>query len=132
MDNDLETMTPAQLAAEVRKLRAAIRQHRGATGHDLCWHQPDLWALLPEGTAHVPVVPEWPAFLRGCIRYRQFLDQKLPAAPRCQAEFQQPAAPCRSAQTAQAPVDGSNAEPRRPVTNQKPKKSAWMGFPLSY
>ena len=35
------------LVAEVRKLRAGIRKHRDSTGHDLCWHHPDLWDLLP-------------------------------------------------------------------------------------
>ena len=48
MDEDLETMDRAQLIEEVRKLRAGIREHRDSTGHDLCWHHPALWALLPE------------------------------------------------------------------------------------
>ena len=41
-------MTRGQLAAEVVKLRAAIRRHRDSSGHDLCWHHPELWATLPE------------------------------------------------------------------------------------
>lgn len=28
-------------------------------------YHPDLWGLLPEKTDPVPVVPEWPQFLRG-------------------------------------------------------------------
>ena len=49
MDDDLETHGAATaLVAEVKKLRAGIREHRDSTGHDLCWHHPDLWALLPE------------------------------------------------------------------------------------
>jgi hypothetical protein len=27
-------------------------------------------------------VPEWPEFLRGCVRYRQSLDEQAPNAPR--------------------------------------------------
>jgi hypothetical protein len=82
VDTDLDAMSREQLIAEIRKLRQAIRAHRDSTGHDLCWHQPALWALLPERTDPVPVVPEWPQFLAGCIRYRQSLDAQAPAAPR--------------------------------------------------
>jgi hypothetical protein len=75
------------LMAEVQKLRDGIRAHRDSTGHDLCWHQPDLWGLLPEKTDPLPAVPGWPQFLRGCIRYRQSLDVQLPNAPRTADAF---------------------------------------------
>ncbi|HEY1139085.1 MAG TPA: hypothetical protein VGE88_02620 [Lysobacter sp.] len=81
-DDDLETLNREQLVAEVRKLRDAIRRHRDSSGHALCWHHPDMWALLPERTDPLPVVPDWPEFLDGCIRYRQSLDRQLPNAPR--------------------------------------------------
>jgi hypothetical protein len=48
MDDDLESMAREQLVAEVKRLRGGIRQHRDSTGHDLCWHHPALWGLLPE------------------------------------------------------------------------------------
>ena len=81
-DDDLDTLNREQLVAEVRKLRNAIRRHRDSSGHALCWHHPDMWALLPERTDPLPVVPGWPEFLGGCIRYRQSLDRQLPNAPR--------------------------------------------------
>ncbi len=87
MDEDLDTMDRAALAAEVKRLRAAIREHRDSSGHELCWHHPKLWGLLPEGPAAVPVVPAWPQFLRGCIRYRESLDRELPGAPRSDEEY---------------------------------------------
>ena len=87
MDEDLEVMSREALLDEVRRLRAAIRVHRDSAGHDLCWHQPALWSLLPERTDPLPRVPEWPQFLRGCIRYRQSLDQQLGDAPRSTDEF---------------------------------------------
>jgi hypothetical protein len=31
-------------------------------------------------------VPAWPAFMRGCVRYRQSLDEQLPPAPRSDGE----------------------------------------------
>ena len=82
MDDDVEGMSRDQLIGEIRKLRDGIRQHRDSTGHDLCWHHPALWGLLPEATDPVPAVPEWPQFMRGCIRYRQSLDEQAPRAPR--------------------------------------------------
>jgi hypothetical protein len=82
MDADLENMSREALMAEVKKLRQGIRAHRDSTGHDLCWHHPQLWSLLPERSDPLPVIPEWPEFLRGCIRYRQSLDEQLPNAPR--------------------------------------------------
>jgi hypothetical protein len=87
VDNDLAGMTREQLIAEVRRLRDGIRRHRDATGHDLCWHHPELWGLLPEATDRVPTVPDWPQFLQGCIRYRQSLDAQAPAAPRTTEPF---------------------------------------------
>jgi hypothetical protein len=87
MDDDLETMNREQLLAEVKRLRAGIRAHRDSSAHELCWHHPQLWGLLPERTDPLPVVPEWPQFLRGCVRYRESLDRELPAAPRTGEEF---------------------------------------------
>lgn len=86
MDEDLEALDRDALIAEVVRLRAAIREHRDSSGHDLCWHHPKLWGLLPEGAAALPVVPSWPQFLRGCIRYRESLDRELPHAPRSDQE----------------------------------------------
>ena len=80
MDEDLEAMEREELIREVRRLRAGIREHRDSTGQDLCWHHPRLWALLPGKTDPVPRVPAWPEFLRGCIRYRQSLDEQVPPA----------------------------------------------------
>ena len=80
------------LVAEVEKLRAGIRKHRDSTGHELCWHHPDLWALLPERTEPAIAVPPWPKFMRGCIRYRQSLDEQAPDAPVYDKEYRWPIA----------------------------------------
>ena len=80
MDDDLDLMDRDALAAEVRKLRAAIRKHRDSSGHELCWHHPALWSLLPEKVDSTIAVPPWPKFLRGCIHYRQSLDDQAPGA----------------------------------------------------
>lgn len=87
MDDDLETMNRDMLIAEVKKLRGGIRKHRDSTGHDLCWHHPDLWGLLPEKTDPAIAVPPWPKFMRGCVRYRQSLDAQAPNAPVDDKEF---------------------------------------------
>jgi hypothetical protein len=78
LDQDLAGMSRDELVDEVRRLRSGIRTHRDSSGHDLCWHHPDLWALLPEESDPLPDVPDWPEFMRGCIRYRQSLDAQLP------------------------------------------------------
>ncbi|HEU4955258.1 MAG TPA: hypothetical protein VFT28_11810 [Gemmatimonadales bacterium] len=88
MDDDLERMSREELIAEVRRLRQGIRAHRDSTEHELCWHHPELWGLLPERQDPLPAVPDWPAFLRGCIRYRQSLDRELPGAPRTAREYE--------------------------------------------
>lgn len=82
MDKDLEEMTSKQLLEEAKKLRAAIRAHRDTSLHDLCWYHPEMWNLLPESAGAPPVVPEWPQFMQGCIRYRQSLDEQCANAPR--------------------------------------------------
>ena len=88
LDSDLDALSREQLIAEVRKLRAGIRAHRDASGHDLCWHHPDLWGLLPEKTDPHPQVPAWPKFMAGCIRYRQSLDEQLPDSPRTENPYE--------------------------------------------
>jgi hypothetical protein len=87
MDDDLDAMTREALITEARRLRAGIRAHRDATGHELCWHHPDLWALLPERTPPSIAVPPWPQFMRGCVRYRQSLDEQAADAPRTHGEY---------------------------------------------
>ncbi len=87
MDTDLDSFSREQLIVEVKKLRAGIRAHRDSTGHELCWHHPQLWGLLPEKTDPQPVVPEWPQFLEGCLKYRRSLDEQLPGAPRTRKPF---------------------------------------------
>jgi hypothetical protein len=47
-----------------------------------------MWALLPEKTDPVPVVPEWPQFMAGCVRYRLSLDQQLGNAPRTSEPYE--------------------------------------------
>ncbi len=87
MDRDLETKSREQLIEEVKKLRNGIRRHRDSTGHELCWHHPALWGLLPEKSDPVPEVPDWPEFLRGCVTYRQSLDEQAPDAPRTKISY---------------------------------------------
>ena len=87
MDEDLERLSREALIAEVKRLRQGIREHRDSSGHDLCWHHPQLWGLLPEKTDPLPNVPPWPQFLRGCLKYRESLDRQLPQAPRVAREF---------------------------------------------
>jgi hypothetical protein len=87
MDEDLEKLDRDALLAEVKRLRAGIRQHRDSSGQELCWHHPELWGLLPESTDPLPTVPDWPQFMRGCVKYRESLDEQLRDAPRTRTEF---------------------------------------------
>ena len=89
MDTDLEQMSREQLVEEVKRLRQGIRQHRDSSGHELCWHHPALWGLLPEKTDPLPMVPDWPQFIQGCVRYRQSLDEHTPNAPRTKETYEE-------------------------------------------
>lgn len=88
-DADLETMTREELIVEAQKLRRCIREHRDCSGHDLWWHHPALWRLLPEKTDLLPTVPDWPEFLSGCVRYRQSLDKQAADAPRTKKKYEE-------------------------------------------
>ena len=81
MDEDLERLSREALIAEVKRLRQGIREHRDSSGHELCWHHPDLWGLLPERVDPAIAVPPWPKFLRGCVAYRESLERQAPGAP---------------------------------------------------
>lgn len=87
LDDGLDAMDRDALIEEVKRLRAGIREHRDSSGMNLCWHHPKLWALLPERVEPAIAVPEWPQFLRGCVRYRQSLDEQKPDAPRTNEEY---------------------------------------------
>ena len=87
MDSDLEAMSRERLIEEAMKLRRGIREHRDSSLHELCWHHPALWSLLPEKSDPLPTVPEWPQFMAGCIRYRQSLDEQAPGAPRTRQPY---------------------------------------------
>jgi hypothetical protein len=87
MDSDLDTLSREQLITEIIKLRTGIREHRDSSGHDLCWHHPTLWGLRPERSEHIAVVPDWPQFMHGCVKYRQSLDEQRPDFPRTDKEF---------------------------------------------
>ena len=87
MDEDLDGLSRDALLVVARELRAAIRSHRDQTGHGLCWHHPDMWALLPDQVNPDIAVPPWPKFMRGCIHYRESLDRQRPDAPVLDVEF---------------------------------------------
>ena len=86
-DGHLAQLSKDELIAEVIRLRDGIRVHRASSGHDLCWHHPQLWGLLPEPMPHDIAVPAWPQFLRGCLAYREALDRELPEARRTHTEY---------------------------------------------
>ena len=81
MDEDLAGMSREQLIEEVRKLRRGIRAHRDSTYTGFLASSRAVESL-PEEEDPIPVVPDWPEFLRGCVRYRQSLDEQAPHAPR--------------------------------------------------
>ena len=87
LDDDLQRMGRDELIAEIRRLRQGIRAHRDASGHDLCWHHPQLWGLLPERIDPAVAVPSWPKFMRGCLKYREALERELPNAPILNKEY---------------------------------------------
>jgi hypothetical protein len=87
LDDDLQRMSRDELIAEIKRLRQGIRAHRDASGHDLCWHHPQLWGLLPERIDPEVAVPPWPKFMRGCLKYREALERELPDAPVLNKEY---------------------------------------------
>lgn len=89
LDGDLDRMSQAELIAEVRRLREGIRKHRDSSGHELCWHHPQLWGLLPERIDPEIAVPPWPRFLRGCVHYRESLERQAPHAPSFDQEYKE-------------------------------------------
>jgi hypothetical protein len=88
VDEDLAGLDREALVAEVKRLRQGIREHRDSSGHDLCWHHPQLWGLLPESIDPEIAVPPWPKFLRGCVKYRESLERQRPDAPVHDREFE--------------------------------------------
>ena len=82
IDADLHRLDREALINEVKRLRAC-----DSSGHDLCWHHPELWALLPEQIEPAVAVPPWPKFIRGCLAYRESLDREFPSASIADLEY---------------------------------------------
>ena len=80
-------MSHADLITEVMKLREGSgppRQH--GTGPVLA---PSGALGAAAGTDDpIPEVPEWPQFMRGCVMYRQSLDEQAPDAPRTDQAYE--------------------------------------------
>jgi hypothetical protein len=74
LDHDVYSMDRQDLMDTVKKLRAAIRADRDATGHNLCWYRPELWGLLPDKVEPQPEVPPVEEFLKNCLVYRKSLE----------------------------------------------------------
>ena len=75
---EIANLTREELIADVIPLSAGIRAHRDSTGHGLCWHHPQLWSLLLEPIPKDLAVPNWPQFLRGCVKYRGHSTENFP------------------------------------------------------
>lgn len=61
----------AALRARVRELEAAIRKHRRATGHKMCWeNDEELWRVLKDGKKLDHAPPPWEEFMQRCAAYR--------------------------------------------------------------
>jgi hypothetical protein len=88
LDDDLNGMSRHELVAELQRLPEGIRAHRDSSGHELCWHHPQLWSLLREPLSAEIAIPPWPQFLRGCARYRGALERELSNAPSFDKEFE--------------------------------------------
>ncbi len=82
MDADLESLSREQLIAEVKRLRQAFANIATAPGTSCAGTIPRCGRCCRKKSDPLPVVPDWPQFLRGCLRYRQSLDDQLPQAPR--------------------------------------------------
>jgi hypothetical protein len=59
------------LASEVKRLRAGVREHQSATGHELCWlNDVALWRLLEKDAAYPhETLPVRDEFLNQCRCY---------------------------------------------------------------
>jgi|SRR5271156_5825278 len=68
------TLENRELKKEVTKLQDGIRQHRDASGHNLCWYVPELWDLLPDKKEIKLLAPPKDEFLSCCRIYRDSLD----------------------------------------------------------
>jgi len=71
IDQDAEFMTRSELKDEIRRLRAGIRTHRDAKGHDRCWRDDIevLYAMLPETTEADLRLPPQQEFYKNCRLY---------------------------------------------------------------
>ncbi|MDZ4823129.1 MAG: hypothetical protein SH856_06695 [Flavobacteriales bacterium] len=74
-DADLKSKFPQMLIEEVKKLRAGVRTYRDSTGHNLCWHYPGLWNLLPEKNYTGYCYPPCSDFISRCVACRKSLEE---------------------------------------------------------
>lgn len=62
--------------SKVKFLEDAIRKHRDATGHDMCWeNDEELWSVLKDGVKLDHTPPTWCEFMKNCAAYRASKDK---------------------------------------------------------
>jgi hypothetical protein len=69
VDDDLKTMTVAQLQDEVMKCRTAVRKEVKSTGNERCWIT--LHKVLPENSTIDPLTLPESEFIANCRRYHR-------------------------------------------------------------
>lgn len=60
----------------IEELENAIRKHRSATGHNMCWeNDEELWVVLKDNIEINHKPPGWCKFITNCIKYRASKDK---------------------------------------------------------
>jgi hypothetical protein len=63
-------------AKRIKELEDAIRKHRNATGHEMCWeNDEELWLILKDNICIDHKPPEWCEFMKKCAEYRASKDK---------------------------------------------------------
>lgn len=63
------------VSPRIQELEAAIRKHRQATSHDMCWENDvELWGVLKDSPKMDHTPPPWCEFMQRCAAYRASKD----------------------------------------------------------
>lgn len=67
-----------KLLKRIKELENAIKKHRKATNHEMCWENDEkLWEILNDKVKINHNPPEWCEFMKKCAEYRKSKDKKF-------------------------------------------------------